>query len=478
MSAAKARAALAEVNARIQRSPRDPQSWVQRARCLVALGHLPEACRSAMTAQEHAAADPVTWDAIGGVFNLARDYDRALAAYDKAVSLAPHDPHFLFNRAAVLRFVGQLTAAERDYDRVIALRPDDYEAYKNRADLRVQTAEQNHTAELERLLAQPIARWPGEVQLRYALAKEYEDLGEYQRSFQHLERGARLRRQHMNYDLATDVATVDWIMAAFPGAPPPPDPQASDESPVFIVGLPRSGTTLVDRILGGHSGLTSAGELDDFAMALVDAVQRRAAGTRLPRQALVAGSASVDFPALGRDYLARARRAGVTAPRFTDKMPLNYLYCGLILRALPRARIVHVTRHPMAVGYAMYKMLFAGGYPFSYDLDEIAQIYIAYRRLMAHWSATLPGAIHEIRYESLVADLAGQARDLLAFCGLPWEESCVQFHRNPTATTTASASQVRREIYASSVAQWRHYAPWLEPLRARLEAAGLLDEAG
>ena len=466
--------ALAHIDEAIKLSPRDSPSWVQRARCFLALGKFDDARQSAANAQTHAPADPVVWDSIGGVFNMANDYERALSAYDKAVELAPNHAHFLFNRAAVRRFLGQLTAAETDYDRVIALKPDDHEAYKNRADLRVQTRERNHTRELEDLLAKPIANWPGEVQLRYALAKEYEDLGEYQLAFQHLERGARLRRAHLSYDVANDVATVGWIMAAFPSAPPTPSPATSHESPIFIVGLPRSGTTLVDRILGSHSGLASAGELNDFAMALVDAVRRRTGETRIPREALVAGSAALDFAELGRDYLRRARNAGITAARFTDKMPLNYLYCGLIRRALPHAKIVHVTRDPMAVCYAMYKMLFQGGYPFSYDLGDIASYYVAYRRLMAHWSATLPGAIYEIRYENLVADLAGETRKLLEYCDLPWEDACTQFHLNPTATTTASASQVRRELYDSSVAQWRHYERWLMPLRASLEAAGLI----
>ena len=207
-------------------------------------------------------------------------------------------------------------------------------------------------------------------------------------------------------------------------------------------------------------------------------MRRRAARARtgqaqLPRQDLVAASARVDFAALGHDYGARVLQAGVGAGRFTDKMPLNYLYCGLIRRALPAARIVHVTRHPLAVCYAMYKTLFEGGYPFSYDLGEIGQYYLAYRRLMAHWQATLPGQIHEVCYERLVADQAGETRRLLGFCGLDFEEDCVQFHRNTAATTTASAAQVRRPIYGTSVAQWRHYAAQLEGLRRQLVAGGV-----
>jgi hypothetical protein len=192
----------------------------------------------------------------------------------------------------------------------------------------------------------------------------------------------------------------------------------------------------------------------------------------LPRRELVARSAHVDFAALGREYLSRAR-AVVNEGRFTDKMPLNYLYCGLIRRALPDARIVHLTRNPMAAGYAMYKTLFKDGYPFSYDLDEIARYYIAYRKLMDHWSAVMPGAVYSLNYENLVADQIDETRKLLEFCGLDWEDACAEFHRNPSATTTASASQVRRPIYDSSVAQWRHYTAQLACLSSALESAGI-----
>jgi hypothetical protein len=181
----------------------------------------------------------------------------------------------------------------------------------------------------------------------------------------------------------------------------------------------------------------------------------------------------LDFAALARDYLERARSAGASGVRFTDKMPLNYLYCGLIRRALPNARIVHVSRSPMAACYAMYKTLFEDAYPFSYDLAELAQHYLAYRRLMEHWQLTMPGAIFSLSYEALIADQLGQTRRLLDFCGLEWQEACAQFHQNPLATTTASAVQVRRPIYDSSVSQWRHYEAQLADLSRELIGGGI-----
>jgi len=471
--------ALTQIDRVLLASPGMPQGLLTRAQCLLALGRRSEACVAAKAALAGATTDPLLLDAVGSFFSFAGDQPTALEAFEQAAALAPDNAHFIFNRATVRRFLGQLAAAEGDYDRVIALRPADFEAYKNRSDLRTQTADRNHVAELEGLVARGFADWRSEVQIRYTLAKEYEDLGDYRKSFDELRQGARKRRENLRYDVATDVSTADWIIEAFPGgvhthAVQTAAAEAAREhaAPIFIVGLPRSGTTLVDRILSSHSQVRSAGELNDFALSLVARVRSENGKEHLPRRELVARSAHVDFAALGREYLSRAR-AVIAEGRFTDKMPLNYLYCGLIQRALPNAKIVHLTRHPMAAGYAMYKTLFKDGYPFSYDLDEIAQYYIAYRKLMDHWSAVMPGAVYALNYENLVADQIDETRKLLEFCGLDWEDACAEFHRNPSATTTASASQVRRPIYDSSVAQWRHYTAQLASLSSALGSAGI-----
>ena len=469
------RAAVSCIETALRSEPHDPRLWISRAQCLIALGSAAEACAAAATAQRHAGSDAVLFDAIGSLFNHGNDQARALAAYDRAVDLAPANAHFLFNRAAARRFMGRLAEAEADYDRVIALKSDDFEAYMNRSELRPQSADHNHISELENLATRGFPHWRGEVQVRYALAKEYEDVGEYATSFRQLQRGATERRRHMRYDVGVDVATVDWIIDAFPAIATPPMHGAGEpaaDAPIFIVGLPRSGTTLVDRILGSHPAIFSAGELNHFALCIVEAV-RRGGAPQLPRRELIARSAELDFAALGRDYLDKVRRAGVDAVRFTDKMPLNYLYCGLIQRALPNAKIVHVNRQPMAACYSMYKTLFKDGYPFSYDLGEIARYFIGYRRLMEHWQAAAPGTIHPLSYEALVADQLGETRKLLEFCGLEWQDACVEFHRNPMPTTTASASQVRRRMYDSSVSQWRHYAAELKELSAALRGAGI-----
>ena len=447
---------------------------LQRAQSLLASGQLRHACDVAALAQAHPATDAAVLDAIGNVFSLAGDQPRALAAFERAIALSPNEPHFVFNRATVRRFLGDLNGAERDYDRVISLKPTDYEAYLNRSELRTQSEGHNHIPELEARLQSAGNDWRGEVAMRYALAKEYEDVGQYGRSFDHLSRGARLRREHLQYDAATDVATVDWIIEAYPASPARSSP--ATDGPIFILGLPRSGSTVVERILGSHTDVRAAGELPHFALSLVAAVAKQFGNAPMPRRDLVARSAQIDFPALGKDYLSKVSAASTAPTRFTDKMPLNYLYCGLIHRALPNARIVHVRRSPMAACFAIYKKLFQDGYPFSYDLEELGRYYIAYRRLMDHWTATLPGLIHEVSYEALVADQRPGTQELLAFCGLEWQDACLEFHANPAPTTTASAAQVRHRLHNNAVSQWRHYASQLEPLRRQLEAAGIDTE--
>lgn len=469
--------ALARIEQALAEAPLDPRLLLARAQCLVSMGRLRDARDAAAAAARSAPPEALYWDAVATVFSRAGEQWQALETYERALRLAPGDARILFNRAAVRRFVGELALAESDYDSVLARNPRDHEAYKNRSDLRVQTEARNHVPELQALLRGECPSWRGEVWIRYALAKEYEDLGRHESSFEQLERGSRLRRQHLRYDVSTDERTVEWIVESFPAGLPPDVPECvgteSTARPIFIVGLPRSGSTVVDRILSSHSHVSSAGELDCFALALVEAVQRRTGRREMSRRELVLASTQLDFQALGAEYLRRARAAGAEGDRFIDKMPLNFLYCGLIRRALPHARIVHVRRSPMAACYAVYKSLFEQGYPYSYDLVELGGYYLAYRRLMAHWERTLPGAIHALSYEQLVRDQVGETHRLLEYCGLEWQDGCLEFQRNPAPTTTASAAQVRRPLYDSSLSQWRRYEKPLAGLRAQLHAAGI-----
>ncbi|MGO9635125.1 MAG: tetratricopeptide repeat-containing sulfotransferase family protein [Steroidobacteraceae bacterium] len=468
------REALASAQQAIDRGGGTTLNYLRLAHALRAAKRWPEV-EAAVESARGVADDAAAWTLIGDFCTQLEDYPRAGAAYDEAARRAPANARILFNRAAVRRFLGELDAAERDYDRVIELDPRDGEAWLNRTRMRTQGPDRNHIPELEQLLGRGLDSWQREVPIRFALAKEYEDIGEYRRSWDHLKDGAALRRRHLRYDVAKDLATVDWIIEAYPMHPGSAGTQAGCPSaePIFIVGMPRTGTTLLERIIAGHPDVFGAGELMHYAAALIAAAARKAGRADLPRRELVAASATVDFAALGADYLERTRPRTGGHARFTDKMPLNYLYCGSIARALPKARILHLTRHPLATIYAVYKTLFNQGYPFSYDLDEIADYYIGYRRLMDHWRLALPDRILDVSYEQLVSAPEPEGRRVFDFLGLEWRPECLAFHERSDATATASAAQVRQPIYRTSIDQWKNYQSELEPVAERLRAAGL-----
>ena len=403
---------------------------------------------------------------------LGRHVD-AERCHARALRLQPDDPPTIYNHATSLIALGRLDEAEAALDRVIALNPDDSDAWYNRATLRKQTAARNHVAALEAQLARIAVGAPSRVALGYALAKELEDLGEHTRSFAALKDAADTRRRQLRYRVEDDIETMGLIEQAFDARFFARAHDGHDDArPIFIVGLPRSGTTLVDRILGSHSAIRSRGETSDLVMALM-----AGAGKVASKAELVERSTRLDFAALGRRYCANlGDDAGL---RQIDKTPVNFLYLGIIAAALPNARVIHLRRNPMDACYAMYKTLFRMAYPFSYELTDLARYWLAYDRLMVHWKRVMPPTqLIELAYEDLVADQEGQSRRLIEFLGLPWEDACLAFERNPEPSLTASAAQVRQPIYRSSVALWRRYESELAPLRAAFEAAGVRIEGG
>ncbi|MEO8366708.1 MAG: sulfotransferase [Pseudoxanthomonas sp.] len=390
----------------------------------------------------------------------------------RALLVRNDDPQFIYNHATSLIALGRLVEAEAALDRVIALKPGDSDAWYNRATLRKQTAAGNHVPALQEQLGTLSPGSPARVALGYALAKEYEDLGEYPRAFAALKPAADLRRSLLRYRVEDDIETMRLIEEAFDAGFFERLPEGHrDDRPVFIVGLPRSGTTLVDRILSSHSAIGSRGETSDLAMALVKAV-----GKVENKAELVRRSTTLDFPALGRRYCAQLDAA--TQCRLIDKTPINFLYLGIIAAALPNARIIHLRRNPMDACYAMYKTLFRMAYPFSYDLQDLARYWLAYDGLMAHWRQALPATqLLEVDYEELVADQENVSRKLVDFVGQPWEDACLAFEHNAAPSLTASAAQVRQPIYRSSVALWRRYESELAPLKAAFEAAGVVIDS-
>ncbi|GAB4526276.1 MAG: hypothetical protein Kow00133_15140 [Amphiplicatus sp.] len=442
---------------------------LQEAEALVATGQA-QAARAQLAELEGLGEGDVAilLDA-ANLYTHAGLYEDAARCCEKAAGLDPADPKAHYNHAAALIALGRLDEATALLDRVIELDPHDYDAYYNRSTLKTQTRARNHIGEMEALVAAGLRHPRGLAPIGYALAKEYEDIGDYEAAFAWLKRGADARRRGLSYDVAQDVATMRAIAAVYDAAEMRrPVGGFPDAAPIFILGLPRSGTTLVDRIISAHSQAASLGEINDFALAMV-----RLAGPVADKAALVRRSARIDFAELGRLYETGVRGRGRPERRLIDKTPANFLYIGLIVRALPNATILHVRRNPMDSCYAMYKTLFRMGYPFSYDFDDLAAYYVAYRELMDHWRRVAPGRIVDVDYETLVTDQHGTTARILEVCGLPWEDACLRFHENASAAPTASAAQVRRPLYATSVRKWRRYEKQLEPLRCRLEAAGI-----
>ena len=390
----------------------------------------------------------------------------------RALAMRPHDPQVLYAAAAAALANGRIDEAEQLYDRVIAIAPDDGDAYVNRAALRIWTAATQHVDQLQAALRRLAADHPACVALHHALAKELEDLGEYERSFSELQRGAALRRAQMAYRVESDLEAMETIARVF-DAPTlsRQGPQAPDECALYVLGLPRSGTTLVDRILSSHSQVHSLGEVNTFAFALLQLAARQ--GGSGDKLALIRRSAGLDFAELGALVRSALRSYGHPAPRLIDKTPANFLYLGLIHLAQPGATVVHLRRHPLDSCYAIYKTLFRMGYPYSYALDDLGRYYVAYHRLMAHWRALIPAALIDLDYEDLVQAQPAQTRRMLQHVGLPWEEACLRPQDNPAASATASAAQVRQPVYRTSVARWHRYERQLAPLADLLTRHGI-----
>ena len=466
--------ALRFIDSALSLKANDPVFLLQKARSLKALGRISQAMELARKLLLVKFPGGHHYSVLGDLFSELLLYPEAEQAYQHAHRLGPDNTQILFNLVATQRFLGKIVEAEENCNKLIAKNPKDYEVYMLRSELRKQTADDNHIDQLEALVNRGIKNWQDESKLHNAIAKEYEDLGEYKKSFPFLKKSSTIRRVHMQYDVEPDLQTIQKIRSVYSGdCLSARTPGYGSEEPIFILGMPRTGTTLVERILDSHSAVKSAGELNNFARQLTLLAMQKTGGKKVNRSQLVELTATLDFSALGESYIESTRPYTGELPHFIDKLPLNFLYTGLIHLCLPKAKIIHLRRHPMDACYAIYKRLFRDAYPFSYDLGELARYYCAYQGLMTHWHTVMPAVIHDIHYENLVTDIAGETRQLLDYCGLPWEDQCLDFHKSKSASTTASAPQVRQKVYTSSVGKWRMYEDELQPLKDVLESNGI-----
>ncbi len=455
--------------------PGDPSHEVQRAYCLLALGNRAQAKSAVERAARLPCENASVIGNIGTLFSLTGSQERALGVFERAARLQPEDARIRFNLATAKQSFGDLEGAEAEFDLAIRHNPRDFEAYLHRSRLRRQDKARNHVGELKALLDASDLPWRGRMILLYALAKEHEDLGDYDNAFEALREGAGLRRSHMDYDVGRDVAIMESIRRCYPAIGDNAGSAGHEsDAPIFIVGLPRTGTTLAERIVASHGDVCSAGERNDFAACLMAQARTMSSGTAPAGTELVRLSARMDFARLGRDYVESVQAHTTEERRFIDKLPLNFLYCGLIARALPRAKIVHLRRDPMDACFAMFKTLFQQAYPFSYELDDLAEYFCAYRKLMQHWDSTLPGKIFHLDYESLVEDPESVSRQLFEYLELQWSPQVLDFHELETPSLTASLAQVRQPVYTSSVGRWRSYESHLRPLGNALAGRGVL----
>jgi len=448
----------------------NPAYHIQLGRCLAMAGLYQNALTSVDVAENLGICSAQDLDSAGTILSHCDEQTRALSYFEKAVKLEPTSAH-LYNLATAQRMTGDLAAAEITCDRVIALNSHDYKAYFTRANLRTYTAADNHIKQMVQLINGPIKHTSGEVLLRYAIAKECEDIGDFSASFYHLRAGADLQRRQLNYCVDDEIAVIDMIIKTHTNSALSGYRGSESNEPIFVVGMPRTGTTLVERILGSHADVHSLGELSNFPFAIQRALASVPGASGAKPIEMVAASLKLDFAALGDTYVKSTRPKSLQNDRFIDKFPQNYLNCGLIHAALPNARIVHLVRDPMDSCYAIYKTFFTRAYPFSYDQEELGKYFLAYERLMDHWRSTLGDAILDVSYEALVNETEQQTRRLLEYCGLPWQDSCLEFHKSAAPSTTASASQVRRPIYRNSIGRWRDYEKELRPLAKVLRSS-------
>jgi tetratricopeptide (TPR) repeat protein len=370
-----------------------------------------------------------------------------------------------------LKTAGQSAASIDAYRRCIELTPRFGEVWWSLANLKTYQFSADDIATMRAQLERTDLINDDRFHFNFALGKALEDSGDYAESFAAYERGNSLRRKLIRYDADDNEAHVARSKKLFTREffAARKDMGCAAADPIFVVGLPRAGSTLIEQILATHSQVEGTQELPDVTMIarIIGRRTTRAGGSAYPRA--LDKFAADELRAFGEQYLAQTRIQRKTGrPFFIDKMPNNFAHVGLIHLMLPNARIIDARRHPLGCCFSCYKQHFARGQNFTYDLGEIGRYYRNYVELMEHFDAVLPGRVHRVFYENMVEDTEGEVRRLLEYCGLPFEEGVLRFHENQRAVRTASSEQVRRPIFREGIDQWRHYEPWLDPLKKAL----------
>ncbi|MCR8922790.1 sulfotransferase [Dasania sp. GY-MA-18] len=460
-------------------SPQCVHFLAQRCALLLRLGKFKEALLLAQQTLNLGVHDAWSQDVLGVVLSTLDEHALALPLFAKACQQQANNPQFLYNLASAERVCGKLEQAQQHLRAALNIKPNFSKALWSLSGLLKAQEAHQLIAELEQQLQRPQLPAMDSCYLHYALAKQYEDLQQWDSAYQHFQLGAASRRSLVPYDgLATEqlFSAIKQASATVLDASCDSEAGYNNDEPIFIVGMPRTGTTLVERILAAHSDVYGAGELRQFPMAITAMLKPQAdsisANCELSPQAMAA-AAGLNMAELGEHYINNTRpRTGHTA-KFTDKLPLNFLYMGLIARALPRAKFIHVQRNPMDTCWSNFKQLFGAMYAYSYSLQDTAHFYGLYHNLMQHWQGLMPQRIYNLHYEDLVQNQEQESKKLLAFCELPWQPACLDFHRSESGVATASSVQVRQKIYQSSLQRWQQY-PQLQGLRQSLQEMGVV----
>lgn len=442
-------------------------AWANLAKLFMVAGQANRADAALEKAVKFNDGNPVVLDLIGAVHFLLGDQEEASKWIGKAVKKEPRSIRFLVNQANNHMFLGKLDEAEDVLRKVLAMQPGNPHAHWILSNVR-KAKDRDHIEQLQELVQKDYRNQRALAFLYYGLGKELEDLEAWDEAFEAFAAGAKARRSTIDFDeqadsdmfqAFADTFTKEWFDNTEEGH--------DDPSPIFVVGQPRTGTTLVERIITSHSQVHSAGELRQFSTCI-----RRLTDYREPKPytaKLATLAAGVDCEKLGKAYMKTTTKMRGTLPRFVDKLPPNYLYVPLILKALPRAKIIHLTRNPMDACFASFKQLFADAYLHSYDQGEMARHHARYYHLMALWRERFGDRFFDIAYEDTARDLEPNARALIDFLELPWEDACLEFHKQDAAVTTASAVQVRQPAHTRSIGRWRRYESQLAVMRQTLE---------
>ena len=445
-----------------------PLIWRGLCQTFMDLGQLPQAEEAARYLLRVEPENVKNWVTLGNVYTRLMRQPDALAAFEQAARMNPSEVRLRLSIGHLHKTLGNRQACERAYHACLAIDPAFAEAYSSLADLKNYVFSDGELAAMQSLVKGDAGDDGDQAQLHFALGRAYEHRTQYAQAFEHYDYANRRRRKTLPYDITSFENKTQRVVEFFDDAYFKLRGTAGDPSraPIFVVGLPRSGSTLVEQILASHSGVEGTFELPNILTIVREFDHANPQHDAYPEA--LRDAPSEHFTTLGKRYLheTAALRSGRT--HFIDKMPNNFSHVGLIHSMLPGAIIIDARRHPMDTCFSTFKQYFAEGQSFSYSLEDLGRYYRCYLRLMDHWDRVLPGKVLKVQYENLVSDPEAQIRRLLEHCGLSFEAACLSFHETKRPVRTASAEQVRQPLYASGVGYWRNFAAQLEPLREAL----------